>query len=246
MKILLFSDVHSNFAALQALERQEKQWDAAWFAGDMIDYGLQPHEVIDWMRTHNVTAVTGNHDTAMAQRGLKEGLLHLDDPLTADSFARHNLACMTEEDLAYVAALPETAVMEADGIAYGMVHSADEDDTVVAVADWLVHYQSEDKFEAAWKRIGGPAAERRCLIFGHSHHCMAVYLGGENLMLNPGSLSYHLGADSRTKAGEYMVIEDGVPSVRRVTFDSRPDYEAVERSSFGDWEKRTGLAIFRP
>ncbi|MBR3844180.1 MAG: metallophosphoesterase family protein, partial [Clostridia bacterium] len=42
MKLLVISDVHSNVNALHAIEKQEGTWDTVLFAGDMIDFGLQP------------------------------------------------------------------------------------------------------------------------------------------------------------------------------------------------------------
>ena len=63
MKILVLSDIHANIWALRKILETEQNVDKICFAGDMVDYGIAPAEVIEWFRTHSDTiAVKGNHD----------------------------------------------------------------------------------------------------------------------------------------------------------------------------------------
>ena len=59
MKTLLISDMHSCIKALEALEQAEKTWDQIICLGDMVDFGMNPHEVIEWCKKHKVIAVAG-------------------------------------------------------------------------------------------------------------------------------------------------------------------------------------------
>ena len=73
MKLLIISDVHANHLSLEAIWRQEPDCDEVCCAGDLVDYGPFPHEVIDWMKKHNVKAVYGNHDRELLSSFAKFG-----------------------------------------------------------------------------------------------------------------------------------------------------------------------------
>jgi len=62
MKILILSDIHSNIVALEAIWAKEKDSDLVYCAGDLVDYGPYPQEVIAWLQAHEVPCVQGNHD----------------------------------------------------------------------------------------------------------------------------------------------------------------------------------------
>jgi predicted phosphodiesterase len=66
MKIQIISDIHSNFNALLAVRAAEKHVDQVWCLGDLVDYGPQPAEVVQWVRHHAQLCVRGNHDFALA------------------------------------------------------------------------------------------------------------------------------------------------------------------------------------
>ena len=246
MKLLVISDVHSNVHALHAIEQQEGSWDAVLFAGDMIDFGLQPHEVVEWMQKHNVIAVAGNHDTGLAQI-YNNGFKPIDDPLKAKSFCEHNLSLLTPEDMAYVSALPLEITVEFDGITYFMTHIYDYNDGH-AILHHLEQYDSIDTFEAYWQEKVGKTVGKRCLILGDSHHCMILQLRKDTMGLNPGAAGYNLGADSAYKGASYIVVEDGVPYFRWADYDTAEDFETVmtQMTQLEEWQRATGHAIFRP
>ena len=62
MKVLILSDIHANYTALQAVLQDAGQVDQIWCAGDLVDYGVCPHETVAWFRSHEVRCVSGNHD----------------------------------------------------------------------------------------------------------------------------------------------------------------------------------------
>ncbi len=65
--IVLMSDIHGNFAALQAVNESLPAHDAVYVAGDLCLEGPEPDRVIDFVREQGWTAVMGNTD-----RGLLE------------------------------------------------------------------------------------------------------------------------------------------------------------------------------
>lgn len=64
MRIVIVSDIHSNFVAAEAVLSAAGSFDALWCLGDTIGYGPQPNECIELMRAHASVAITGNHDLA--------------------------------------------------------------------------------------------------------------------------------------------------------------------------------------
>jgi hypothetical protein len=62
MKILVISDLHGNLEALEAIT---ESWDERWVLGDLVNYGPNPSEVIDFVRRHASVVVRENHDHAI-------------------------------------------------------------------------------------------------------------------------------------------------------------------------------------
>ena len=68
MKILVLADIHSNWPALSAIT---ESFDVCLFVGDLVDYGTDPVACIEWIRSHPVVSVRGNHDHAVALESSK-------------------------------------------------------------------------------------------------------------------------------------------------------------------------------
>ncbi len=65
MRYLIISDIHSNLRALEAvLADAAGQYDAIVCCGDIVGYGAEPNEVVDWVRANAIAVVRGNHDKA--------------------------------------------------------------------------------------------------------------------------------------------------------------------------------------
>ena len=64
MRILLLSDIHGNFPALQAIEQHfhGTAFDYITNCGDTLVYGPFPNETLDWLREHQVVSILGNTD----------------------------------------------------------------------------------------------------------------------------------------------------------------------------------------
>jgi len=68
MRIGIFSDIHANLEALQAVEAAYKRERIDLFlcAGDLVGYGASPNECVDIVRSMTEAIVLGNHDAAVA------------------------------------------------------------------------------------------------------------------------------------------------------------------------------------
>jgi len=68
VRYLIFSDIHGNLEAFQALTRflKRKSIDHYLFLGDLVGYGASPNEVIGLIQKFKpLTIIRGNHDKAV-------------------------------------------------------------------------------------------------------------------------------------------------------------------------------------
>ena len=124
MKILLISDIHSNWAALQAVVAQES-FDVCLCAGDVVDYGTDPKPCVDWVREHAAVCIRGNHDHAVAQKIRPKGGpgLHC---LAAAARPLH-WQMLSDDDLDWLGQLPITQYVEYDDKRFFLVHATPRD-----------------------------------------------------------------------------------------------------------------------
>jgi hypothetical protein len=66
LKLLILSDLHGNWPALEAVLAAEESWDAVACCGDLVDYGPNPAECVRWVAKNAEFRVRGNHDNALA------------------------------------------------------------------------------------------------------------------------------------------------------------------------------------
>lgn len=67
MKIVIISDIHSNYDALLEFERRLKniKFDEIWCLGDVVGYNAEPNECVEWVRKNSKYILMGNHDYAI-------------------------------------------------------------------------------------------------------------------------------------------------------------------------------------
>jgi predicted phosphodiesterase len=64
MRFAIFSDIHANLEALQAVTADAEQHDCTHFVclGDVVGYNANPHECVNLIRDMDCPTVKGNHD----------------------------------------------------------------------------------------------------------------------------------------------------------------------------------------
>jgi predicted phosphodiesterase len=66
MRVLIISDIHANYTALEAVLKDAGQVDETWCLGDLVGYGPDPNAVVEEIREiPRLTCILGNHDTAV-------------------------------------------------------------------------------------------------------------------------------------------------------------------------------------
>lgn len=234
MKALIISDVHANIDALRAVFDAESDADVTYCAGDLVDCGLNPHEVISFVREHNIHAVHGNHDLLLLRAEDGGDPVDLSVPYSFLTYCRSQ---MKEEDISFLRLLPKVLRWKMDGIEYCMTHYYDPDYSKLLL--------SRTNFNTYWTKLcpdSDPEAEHR-LIFGHTHMAGAMRLDDRMMWLNPGSVSYRR-PDDPTKNADYAVIENGKVHLRYVPYEKKRLYEKVLSLNLQKCEKDEGLFFF--
>ncbi len=69
MRILVMSDIHANYTALEAVLKDAGQVDETWCLGDTVGYGPDPNACVEELRDiPMLTCLLGNHDVAVLGR----------------------------------------------------------------------------------------------------------------------------------------------------------------------------------
>ncbi len=159
MKIGFISDIHSNWEALDtAIKKLEKEVDEIYCCGDIIGYGPDPNECVNYLRKSKIS-VLGNHDAACV------GRLNYDNfnPLAqyAIDWTKENL---TKENFEFIYRLPLKDNLEGIGIVHGSYRNPLE--------EYLITYNSVfSNFQLMDKNI---------YFFGHTHIAGVFIYSPEN------------------------------------------------------------------
>ena len=73
MKLIFISDIHANLPALEAVwvDLQKHSPDTIFCLGDLVNFAGWDNEVIDFIRSHNIITIQGNHDEGIGNRNDK-------------------------------------------------------------------------------------------------------------------------------------------------------------------------------
>ena len=163
MRLAIFSDIHGNLDALDAVlaDADARAPDASVCLGDFVGYGAAPNECIDRLVPRIELAVAGNHDLAACGR-IKLGYFNPD----AAQAARWTTEVLTPAHLQYLRELPYS--VEWHGMR--LVHSSPADPE-----EWHYVFSPGD---AAFEMEA--CAEDVCFI-GHSHYPGTFELAGPDV-----------------------------------------------------------------
>ncbi len=208
MRVLVVSDIHSNWAALSAIE---EDFDYCLCIGDLVDYGTDPLPCIEWVKQNAIACVRGNHDHAVAQRVEAKG-----------STGFRKLACETRPfhwelldrvRMKYLARLPISQQITIEDVTFYLVHGTPRDP--------LDEYLGDNA--AAWSsRLEGISADFICV--GHTHIPFHLDLGDKQV-INPGSVGQPRDGDPRSS---YAIIEDGKVTLKRSEYDIQAAIHQME------------------
>ena len=226
MRILVLSDIHANWPALQAVA--EEPHDLCLFLGDLVDYALEPSPCLEWVRRNCAYAVRGNHDHGAAHDVHVNGragfkfLTGMTRPLTRER--------LSSEELRYLGRLPVSQMTTIEQTRFLLVHASPRDP--------LDEYSPPDP-EFWSRRLANIDTDVVCV--GHTHHPYVIEAEGK-LILNPGSVGQPRDGDPRAS---YAVIEDGQVELKRVDYPIEETIRVIEESSLPGQVKAMLAEVYR-
>jgi len=216
MKILLLSDIHGNWPALQAVLAAEPDVDQILCLGDLVNYGPQPAECVCWAMEHLSAEwlIQGNHDRAV---GLGEDP-HCSGPYqplaaATQAVSERALSFEMKQFLAGLEPLQRFQLGEAVFVACHAVPS-----------DPLYHYLPEGSPVTFWESELNTAGYPDFLLLGHTHEPMKTRFR-RTQVVNPGSVGQPKHGDARAA---YAVWTDGEAELRRAAYDVEQTIRAYE------------------
>ncbi|MCR4395208.1 MAG: metallophosphatase family protein [Candidatus Saccharicenans sp.] len=128
MKIAIFSDIHGNLFALQAVldDIRERGVDMVFCGGDLVGYGAHPNEVISLIRQHQIPTIMGNYDQGIGNDSDDCGCAYRDE--LSKALGKRSIAWtkekVTPENKACLRNLPERLSLTINGKKILMVHGS--------------------------------------------------------------------------------------------------------------------------
>jgi protein phosphatase len=172
VKLLIVSDIHANLEALQAVLAERH--DELWVLGDLVNYGPNPSEVVDLVRSRASLVVQGNHDYAVGAGS---------DPRCSAPFREMARAMqdyteplLNQDRKAFLRSLPRAASRTIDATRFFLCHATPRDP--------LFRYCPAEPMQWA-PEIGGLPAD--IVLAGHTHWPFLLSLETQQI-LNPGSV----------------------------------------------------------
>lgn len=211
MRIAVISDIHGNLEALKKayMDILEKQADTIVCLGDLTGYGPYPNEVIDFIKEKRIMCILGNYDAAVIEEKFNyirdNEINRFSMPWTSNR--------LTEENRAYLKALPKQISMEFEGNVVCFVHGSNR-----SINEYLIENSRE--LEEVMEEFKGDV-----LIYGHTHIPYQKKYGAK-LAVNGGSIGKpKIGRPN----GTYVIldIESGIINTELVEFQY--DYEKAAK-----------------
>lgn len=227
MRMAIFSDIHGNQPALEAVltDIALRDVDAVYCLGDLVGYGPFPNEVIAHMESSAIPTVIGNYDDGVGFDREECGCAYRrpDERALGDRSFAWTKAQVTPTNKAFLRRLvPHIRVIQ-DGRRVLLVHGSPRR---------INEYLFEDRPEPSLQRLAA-TAEADIIVFGHTHRPYARRVG-DVWFVNVGSVGKPKDGDWRA-CYALLDVSDAVPAhFVRVTYDVARTASAIRASSLPD------------
>ena len=222
MRIAIFSDVHSNLPALEAVlaDTEVLRVDERYALGDLVGYAPWPNEVLLRLQAERIPVVMGNYDDGTGFGRDECGCAYTDptEKALGDRSFEWTKAHTTDASKAWLRTLAPEIRFEADGHRYLLVHGSPRR---------INEYLYEDKPDATFARIA-TGANADVIVCGHTHRPYDKRVG-EARFINVGSAGKPKDGDPRAC---WALLETAADTVvfRRVEYDVEAAARAIEAS----------------
>jgi putative phosphoesterase len=222
MRLAVYSDIHGNLPALDAVLEQIRRgpFEAVYCLGDLVGYGASPNEVVDRMRQERTPTIMGNYDDGVGYDRDDCGCAYReqDERERGQRSLEWTKARTTSENKAFLRGLPTEIRFEADGQRVLLVHGSPRK---------INEYLFEDRALSSFERLAA-SSNADVIVFGHTHKPYTKVVEGV-LFLNVGSVGKPKDGDWRAC---YAAIDLAGPKVTfaRVEYDVRRAADAIRQT----------------
>jgi len=214
MKALILSDIHANYPALQAVLNNAGNYDRLIFLGDVVDYGPNPKECLNFVKDNADYFVRGNHDNALGYNT---------DCNSMDSFRAFSIetgkwhkTLLTDEEIQYLKNMPVIKKVHLDNNSFLLAHASPQGD--------ISKYLSKEEIV---NEIDNLTAE--FVLVGHTHIQYKTKTRS-TLIVNPGSVGFARDGNQAC----YAFYEDGIISLHRIEYDVQKTISDLMKSPLAD------------
>jgi putative phosphoesterase len=198
VKIAIISDLHANLESLKALP---ETYTELWVLGDLVNFGPDPAEVVDFVRQNASVTVRGNHDQSAGYDQDPRCIARYQR--MADFTRKYTVSVLNEEQKQFLRDLPLQRKLRRQNTHFYICHAKPSDP--------LYGFSPPDS--ADWNREV-EALKSEVLLVGHTHLPMTRRIG-ECLIVNPGSLGQPM---SGSPDACYVLWEDGVFQLKTYSY----------------------------
>jgi putative phosphoesterase len=207
MKVLVLSDVHGNWPALEAVLSAEPDTDRIVCLGDLVNYGPQPAECVAWAMQLNQHSrvIQGNHDLAFgAETGPGCSTAY---QILAEAMQAATASLLSDQMRHFLVGLQPLQKFRWEGMNCVACHAIPTDP--------LYGYLGERAGMTLWESELAKAQRPDMLFVGHTHVPMITQFQ-RTLVINPGSVGQPRDGDPQAA---YAVWQDTAVSLCRVGYD---------------------------
>lgn len=196
MKLTLIADVHGNLPALEAVLRHARAQGASQTIlnlGDLTGYGPYPEEVVRWSRSPQIISILGDYDKkVLSDKQRKTGWRRVK---TADKryMFSWTYQALSKRSRKYLRALPESRLIELEGVKIHMTHGSPG-----SPQDYVGADTSRERLVAL-----AAMSDASVVLSGHTHQAFSRKVEGV-LFINPGTVGRPDDGDPRAS---YAILE---------------------------------------
>jgi putative phosphoesterase len=222
MRIAIFSDVHANLPALDAVlaHIHAQAVDAVYCLGDLVGYAPFPNEVTERIRREQIPTIMGNYDDGVGFERDECGCAYreADEKKRGDQSLAWTKAHVTADHKAFLRTLPHEIRFEADGKRVLLVHGSPRK---------INEYLFEDRPVSSFQRLAA-ASNADIIVYGHTHKPYTKLVDNV-LFVNVGSVGKPKDGDWRAC---YAILDTQAPGVQfvRLEYDITHVTNAIRQS----------------
>jgi putative phosphoesterase len=222
MPIAIFSDIHANLPALEAVlaHIDAQPLGAMYCLGDLVGYAPFPNEVTERINRERIPTVMGNYDDGVGFDRDDCGCAYreADEKKRGDQSLAWTKTHVTAENKAFLRTLQHEIRFDADGKRVLLVHGSPRK---------INEYLFEDRPLSSFQRLAA-SSNADIIVYGHTHKPYTK-LVDDVLFVNVGSVGKPKDGDWRAC---YAILDTATTEVHfvRVEYDIRLVTQAIRQS----------------